>query len=184
MFYNDEGRICFYYRSTPNWQRIPFRVYEYYVIWDENEEKFFFRKKVTIHKEHDFRDQIFERTENKEEKLVINQKLSNIEFRKIIEIIQNNKELINVDSMIYNRVCDGSHEDFHFDCELFNRTTEGDCVIGIGSHLEEHDELDLNERDYKGLKQSNIVYKTVKGIFDYLKSLGVKFSEEDETEEI
>lgn len=106
--------------------------------------------------------------------------LTEEQAEKIIQIIENHKELMSVNSDIYLDVCDGSHEEFYFECPSFNRFTEGDCVFSLDTDfVNTHysiDELDKNRRD------AIVVSKAVKEILFFLERLGVYLYEEDESD--
>lgn len=178
--YDDQiaGHVIFKYKTTPNWINPESKYDELLVINGYDSKTYVIVRSDYINKDEDLLENIG--IDNEINNCSVTKELTEEQAEKIIEIIENNKELMNVNSNIYLDVCDGSHEEFYFECPSFNRFTEGDCVFSLDLDTEfvnTHypiDNLDKNRRD------AIVVSKAVKEILFYLERLGVYLYEEDD----
>ena len=178
--YDDQidGHVIFKYKTTPNWITPESKYDELLVIKGYDSKAYALVRSDYICKEKDLLEDIdFDDDLNN---CNVVKELTEEQTEKIIQIIENHKELMSVNSNIYLDVCDGSHEEFYFECPSFNRFTEGDCVFSLDADfVNTHysiDELDNNRRD------AIVVSKAVKEILFFLERLGVYLYEEDESD--
>ena len=168
------GRVIFKYKSTPNWITPDSKYDELLVIEGYDSKNYVLVRSDYISKDNDSLEDIH----NDLNTCNVIKELTEDQIKKIIEIIENHKELMSVNSYIYLDVCDGSHEEFYFECPSFNRFTEGDCVFSLDTELDNTyypiDDLDKNRID------AIVVSKVVKEILFYLERLGVYLYEEDD----
>lgn len=115
----DDGDVIFYYKSSPNWIRPGSTYYEFMIVYDDDDE---------CHKIKEFNKyvndslEIFDREPKGKIGCTFEAILTIDEFRQIGEILEKHKELITVNTEIYNHVCDGSNEEFYFQALSFNRS--------------------------------------------------------------
>lgn len=178
--YDDQidGHVIFKYKTTPNWITPESKYDELLVIKGYDSKAYALVRSDYICKEKDLLEDIdFDDDLNN---CNVVKELTEEQTEKIIQIIENHKELMSVNSNIYLDVCDGSHEEFYFECPSFNRFTEGDCVFSLDADfVNTHysiDELDKNRRD------AIVVSKAVKEILFFLERLGVYLYKEDESD--
>jgi len=198
MFNNKEGiYICnplFSFKSTSNWRRDPFKPIGYsievgynedYCEGEENEygqycvlwyELYDDEHLNSLHRDEDVPLFISERKRTETKCKVFN--ISKENYMELESIISKHSDLISVNTHLYNRVCDGSHEEIHFECKDFNRTVDGDIIM----HFISIEDLryDVSELDLKNARQSNVVALACKEIFDALKKYGVNFNEDED----
>ena len=141
------GRVIFKYKSTPNWITPDSKYDELLVIEGYDSKNYVLVRSDYISKDNDSLEDIH----NDLNTCNVIKELTEDQIKKIIEIIENHKELMSVNSYIYLDVCDGSHEEFYFECPSFNRFTEGDCVFSLDTELDNTyypiDDLDKNRID-------------------------------------
>lgn len=178
--YDDQidGHVIFKYKITPNWITPESKYDELLVIKGYDSKTYVLVRNDYISKDKDLLEDID--FDNDLNNCNVVKELTEEQAEKIIQIIENHKELMSVNSDIYLDVCDGSHEEFYFECPSFNRFTEGDCVFSLDTDfVNTHysiDELDKNRRD------AIVVSKAVKEILFFLERLGVYLYEEDESD--
>ena len=172
MYYEKYGQVYFKYKIVPNWVTPESKSEELLICSNGESVNAVYKTKLID-------EELTTHIENNSDCGFVKE-ITNEDLRNIIAIIEENKELIMVNSEIRNDVCDGQYEYFYFEGESFNRITEGDCVVSIGEVSEDRIIEFEDERIVKNLKDSIIVSKTVHEILDFLKSIGIQVFEEDE----